>query len=145
MKHLKRYKLFEVKSKYPYMDDYTQDPTEEDFQAIADTLQSEVFDEYDIPFLSHEEFERLDNLQNTTGEEDLDFKYWQYAYDRYGKMRQINICNLMRKEFDGITMKLRDIHDTVKGRTGYTMDWISDSGNEESGSDGNYVIIIKVK
>lgn len=98
----------------------TNKPSEENFQGIIDTLQSEIFDEYDISYLSDNEHDKFHN------ELDIEFKYWEWGY------RTINIINISSvSEFNEIFTKLKELKDVIKGRTGYDIDIKTESWGED--------------
>jgi hypothetical protein len=79
MKHLKPYnKLFESF-------------TEDDYQQLVDTLQGEIFDDANIIYLDDDGEEEYSNNES-------DYAYWAYGYNMDGKIRQITICNLSKKQ-----------------------------------------------
>lgn len=127
-----------------YLKSYNESakPTNEDFQIIADTLQSDIFHEYNIP-----QMQFLTSRDNVS-DEDRWSKHWDFSssdpYDsKIKEVSQINIRNLNPKESKGIMEKIIELIPTIKGRTGLDIDI------DEYVNDGidfvSYDITIKVK
>jgi hypothetical protein len=127
MKHIDSFSVFEGKawdtaSKFEL-------PSEEEFEEIVDTLQTEIFDDYSIPYMSEEETEEIG---------DSDQKRWELAYSGNfqvkgininvaGRMCQINILYVSRKELQEIYKKIKDeVNPILKGRTGWQLDMSHD-------------------
>lgn len=96
-------------------------PSEDKFQEISDTLQ-EIFDEYNIPFMSNEEIERMEEEDDALIPfDEWGIKHWRWSYNREGIMSQINIGFVKRNELNGIINRIKEMMSVIKGRTGWRL------------------------
>lgn len=83
---------------------------DEDYFNLVDTLQTEIFDEYNMVELNDEEFEEYFEEENS-------YPYWEYSYNIDSSIRQINICCLSKENSEKIIKELEEIRKIVYGRT----------------------------
>ena len=99
----------------------------EKYQELTDTLQGEIFDEYNIVYVEDSNIDD-DTIAYQGG------KCWCYSYTRSGVIIGVDILNLTIEETNEIMKELEDMRDMIYGRSNISYKVTSDeysSGREE--------------
>ena len=89
------------------------DNSNSDYRELVDTLQVEIFDEYNINQLEEDDYDEYHESGQT-------YPYWEYSYDSNGSdIRQINIINITQQQTRDIMNELmNELPSIIYGRTG---------------------------
>jgi len=102
MKYLKTYEQVDLNRFHNY----------KEYRELADTLEGEIFDEYNIVYVEDE-----GDVENDYPIAYEKGKCWCYSYTRLKFIISIDILNLTIEETDKILKELEDIKDMVYGRS----------------------------
>ena len=98
------------------------------YRKLVDTLQGEIFDDYNIP---HYDIMADESIIDDEFEVPEDFKYYE-IYNRLGKVGPIYIYGLDEETRDSIENELKEIRPVIRGRLGveYRVTHLTDSASD---------------